>query len=97
VLAGANGVQPAPIDGLALEEAISINERSQPFDGIERIEADGTIVFTGETATALRGTLGYECQRLQPEDALARAGELIERLQEYGWRHGLKISESKER
>jgi len=41
---GRDGVQPASIEGFTLAEAIAINERSHRFDGIKRIEGDGTVV-----------------------------------------------------
>jgi hypothetical protein len=91
VLASKNGVRPAPIKGLSLEEAIAINERSHRFDGIERIENDGTAVFVGERAGILRDELGYDCERLEPHAAETRANELIARFREYAQRHGAKI------
>lgn len=37
-------MQPAPMDGFTLAEAIAINERSHRFEDIERMEADGAVV-----------------------------------------------------
>ena len=91
VVVGRGTVQPAPIDGLTLEEAIDINERSHRFDGIERIEADGTVVFCPEAAAVLRDELGYDCARLPPEESEERAKELIARFREYAARHGVKL------
>ncbi len=91
VLASSRGVRPAPIADLSLEEAISINERSHRFDGIERIEADGTAVLVGERAELLRAELGYDCKRLVPNDAAARATELIARFRHYARKHGVNL------
>ncbi|UCC73163.1 MAG: hypothetical protein JSV86_00940 [Gemmatimonadota bacterium] len=91
VLAGRGGVRPAPIEGLRLEEAIEINERSHRFDGIERIEEDGTAVFVSEPACILRDELGYDCERLAPGEAEVRAGELVARFKEYAKKHGTDI------
>lgn len=91
VVVGRGTVQPAPIDGLTLEEAIDINERSHRFDGIERIEADGTVVFCPEAADVLRVELGYDCDRLPPEESEERAKELIARFREYAEVHGVKL------
>jgi hypothetical protein len=85
------GVQPAPIDGLTLAEAIDINQRSHRFDGIERIEEDGTVVFCPQAADALRAELGYNCTRLAPDDSEGRAKELIARFREYAERHGVDL------
>ena len=58
VLASRAGVTLAPVAGLTRDEAVAINERSHVFDGIARIEADGTAVLTDETAAALREIAG---------------------------------------
>ena len=94
VIVGRGTVQPAPIDGLTLEEAIDINERSHRFDGIERIEADGTVVFCPEAAAVLRDELGYDCARLPPEESEERAKELIARFREYAERYGVKLDDA---
>jgi len=89
VVVGSSGVRPAPIEGLTLAEAIAINERSHRFDGIERIETDGTVVFCPEATDVLRIELGYECDRLAPDESEERAKELITRFREYAERHGV--------
>jgi len=91
VIVGSGGVQPAPIEGLTLAEAITINERSHRFDGIERIEADGTVVFCPAAADVLRVELGYECERLAPDESEGRAQELIARFREYAESHGVHL------
>jgi hypothetical protein len=91
ILASSDGVRPAPIEGLTLQEAIAINERSHRFDGIETIEEDGTAVFVAERAQILRDELGYECERLAPEEAEERAEELIARFKEYARKHGADL------
>lgn len=91
VIVSPRGIQPAPIEGLSLQEAIAINERSHRFDGIERIEADGTVVFGLEAADVLRTELGYDCDRLPPDAAEARGEELIARFREYAGRHGVSL------
>jgi len=89
VIVGHGDVQPAPIEGLTLEQAIDINERSHRFDGIERIEPDGTAVFCPEAADVLRAELGYDCERLPPGESEARANELIARFRAYAERYGV--------
>jgi hypothetical protein len=85
-------IQPAPVEGLSLAEAIAINERSHRFGGIERIEEDGTVIFCLEDAEVLRRTLGYECDRLPPSEAEGRAKELIARFREYAARLGVDLA-----
>jgi len=50
-------------------------------DGIESIQPSGEVRFTCEASTAMKQILGYDCPTLHPEDAAARAAELIERLE----------------
>ncbi len=97
VVASAEGVRPALPDELSLDDAIAINERSHPFDGIERIESDGSVVFRADAAEALRETLGYDCPRLHPTEAEARAEELVARFTEYARRHGVDIDRAQGR
>jgi hypothetical protein len=60
-------------------EAIAINERAAAFDGIERIERDGTIVFTGDLAAATERLLGLRLARVRPDEVDEVAGELAAR------------------
>lgn len=91
LLVGNGEVRFAPIPGLTLEEAIAINEKSHPFDGIERIEPDGTVVFVPEAAAVLRRELGYDCSRLSPWEAEERAKELMERFRCYARSFGVDL------
>ncbi len=91
VIASRDGVRPAPVEGLTLAQAIAINTQSHRFDGIERIEADGSVVFCPAAADALRRALGYDCPRLQPTETEERAKELIARFREYAERHGVRL------
>lgn len=96
VVANRDGVQPAPVEGLSLAQAIAINERSHRFDGVERIEADGAVVFCPAAADVLRRALGYDCHRLLPDEAEERAKELIARFREYAERHGVRLGTNNE-
>jgi len=91
VLVNREGIRPAPIPDLTLKEAIAINERSHIFDGIERIEDDGTVIFAPRSVQLMRDALGYECDRLPPEEAEARAHELIACFRVLAERHGVEL------
>jgi hypothetical protein len=91
VWASSSGVDPCDIEGLPLGDAIAINERSHRYDGIESIEPDGTVVFRSESAAIFRDELGYDCERLAPDDIGARATELTTRFKEYGRKHGVEL------
>jgi KR domain-containing protein len=61
------GVELDLPDGLDEVAAVALNERAARWDGIERIEADGTIVFT-------EAFLGFD--RVRPDEVDAVADEL---------------------
>jgi len=64
-------------EGLTREEAVRINEESQKFDGIEKIENDGTVIFTHKAIKIMSGLLGYKCDKLKPEESEEKAKELL--------------------
>ena len=78
-----SGVRCAAIPDLGRDEAIAINEQSHRFDGIERIDPDGTVVFVSESADVMAETLGYDCRRLGPSEVEERAVELLRKFGEY--------------
>ncbi len=73
--------------GLTLEQAILINEDGMKFDGIERIESDGTVYFAEKNMAILKETLGYECKRLPLSEVEYRARELYAKYQEFAGKH----------
>lgn len=67
-------------DGMSLEQMIEINQRSLPFDGLEAIRNDGTVVLTPSSAEIMKKKLGYDGLEFKPDEAGERADELIERF-----------------
>ena len=68
--------------GLQEAEAVAINDRAARFDGVQRIESDGTVVYTAEAAAAMEN-LGYRCEAVTFDDLPQRCGrlrDLYERL-----------------
>ena len=68
--------------GLARDTAVSINEQAARWDGIDRIEADGTVVYTEATRSAM-ADLGYAGDAVTFDDLAAqsqRLTDLYERL-----------------
>ncbi|MGL4291138.1 MAG: hypothetical protein ACRCVA_32605 [Phreatobacter sp.] len=61
-------------------EAIAANEASLPWDGIARIEADGTIVFTAETVRALHALTGATIETAHPRNAADQARLILAAL-----------------
>jgi hypothetical protein len=68
----ADGVEVLYPNDISDEEATRINRDGIAYDGVERIEGDGTIVYTDESYESVKNTIGYDCKRL-------RIGELEER------------------
>ncbi|UCD53865.1 MAG: hypothetical protein JSU76_02875 [Dehalococcoidia bacterium] len=76
-------------DDITLEEAIKINEEGNRFDGIEKIEDDGTIVITDKSYEVMRRLLGHDVKRFNVRDSHRVAGELGRAFRSYGERVGL--------
>lgn len=77
---GAEVVIPA---GLTLKEAIHINEEAQKYDGIERIEDDGTVVLTEKAHQIMKDMLHYDHERFSIKESEARAHELRELYRQF--------------
>ena len=67
-------------DGITLEEAVAINENAQRGDGIERIEDDGTVVYTDKAVQIMKQVLDYDLAPLKFDDCDERAEELVARF-----------------
>lgn len=80
------------LGSIPLADALSVNEKSQVFDGIERIESDGTVALRQESAAVLRNELGYTGEQVKPESVQEQAMELAARLREYAKRHAMPVS-----
>ena len=76
---------------LSLNQAIDINEASHPIDGVQQIEADGSVVFCQESVEIMRQTLGYECERLMPWETESLATELIARVKAFATKYGVEL------
>ena len=61
---------------LTLEDAIRINEEGQRYDGIEGIDADGTVHYVDEKMAIMKEMIGYECETMKLEETEERYREL---------------------
>jgi hypothetical protein len=68
---------------LSLEAAIEINRKCQKFDGIDDIDAAGTVHFTSESAGIMRDVIGYDCDHLPLDECEYRAEELSQKFADY--------------
>jgi hypothetical protein len=76
---------------LSLDNAIAINERSHPYDGIEAIEADGTVVFSETTTSILSKLIGFSVDRMKPAESEAYANELLAKFYSFAKKQGVKL------
>jgi hypothetical protein len=70
-------------EGIDLATARRINDEGARYDGIERIDADGTVHFRPENAEPLRRHLGYDAVPLRLAEARDRSAELMARFVEF--------------
>ena len=64
----------------SMQQAIAVNEASMVWDGIETVEADGTIIFTRETQEGLFHLLGKQTEILSISNAAEQAKALLSAL-----------------
>ena len=72
---------------LMLEEAIRLNEDGQRYDGIERIEDDGTVHYTESSIAIMKEMLGYDCKLMKLEDTEAQSEELGRKFKEFAGKY----------
>jgi len=83
----ARGGEPVLPAGLSLDDAIAMNEACQRKDGIDKIDADGTVHFTELEMAIMKRMLGYECRSMRLEESGAWARELRAKYLEFASRH----------
>ena len=76
ILVNAHDIGVVLPDGLTMQEAVDINEACMRFDGIERIDEDGTVSFTERNMSILKEVLDYECKCMPLSEADQWAAEL---------------------
>ncbi|MCW3975116.1 MAG: hypothetical protein NWE86_02595, partial [Candidatus Bathyarchaeota archaeon] len=78
IILNEKGASLALPEELTQEEAVKINQRViKEVDGVERIEDNGTTVFTDKCADAWREVFNYDCKELKIEDSEKRAKEIL--------------------
>ncbi|MBB1246307.1 hypothetical protein GL263_22510 [Streptomyces durbertensis] len=68
---------------LSLREAVRLNEQCQVADGIESIDADGTVTFTEREMDVMDRMLGYRCRTMPLSECADRADELGQKYREF--------------
>jgi hypothetical protein len=77
---GSNGVELVLPGGLTEPEVRDMLTHAQAGDGIDGIDADGTVRINPESAAVMKELLGYDCDRLRFDEVADRADELMARL-----------------
>ncbi len=67
-------------DDVSVAEAVRINEKCQQADGIDQIEADGTVWFAEREMNGMAKFLGYRVQSMALSDVWDRADEITRRF-----------------
>lgn len=80
---GSNGAEVVLPEGVTMKEAIRINEEDNKFDGIEKIEDDGTVVYTEDAVNVMKELFGYDCKRIKIDENEEKAKELGARYREF--------------
>jgi len=69
--------------GLTMEEAVRINEEGQRYDGIDRIEPDGTVHYAEKSVAIMKEMVGYECRVMKLEESEERSRELNQKFRAF--------------
>lgn len=64
-------------DRVSIKEAIATNEAAARFDAVDRIETDGTVIYTGEARAAME-SFGYRCEAVTFDDLPSRCRMLLD-------------------
>jgi len=78
-----NGGRVVLPKGLTMEEAIRINEEGQRYDGIDKIDGDGTATYTEKSVKIMKKMIGYDCKVMKLEDTEERSEELGRKFKEF--------------
>jgi len=69
--------------GLTLDEAIRINEEGQRYDGIDRIDQDGTVHYAEKSVAIMKEMVGYDCNMMKLEETEEQSRELGRKFKEF--------------
>ena len=86
-LSQASGIELDLPPDISSDEAVAINEAAARWDGIERIDSDGSVVYT-ESAAAAMAELGYRTEGVVFEDLTGQARRLNDLYKELATQEG---------
>jgi hypothetical protein len=70
-------------EGLTLEEAVRLNTQAQVYDGVERVEDDGTVIISERSASIFKELIGFDCRRYSIAECEAKAKELDQKFKKW--------------
>lgn len=83
ILINENGTEVVLPNELSLLEAIELNKQGQILDGIEDIDSEGNIYYTGPEMQIVKDIFGYECLVMNVKECESWAEELHSKFTEY--------------
>jgi len=87
VKVNAEGATVTLPEDLSFSEAVRINSECQKWNGIEKIETDGTVHFADKNMAVMNEVLGYHCKTMKLEECEERAKELEFKYAEFAQKH----------
>jgi len=63
-------------EGLTIEEAIRINEEGQQYDGIDKIDDDGTATYAEKSVAIMKDIIGWDCPQMKLAESEEHSREL---------------------
>ncbi|UWP79949.1 hypothetical protein [Dactylosporangium fulvum] len=84
-----HGIELDLASACSQERAVAVNEQGQVFDGIERIEVNGRVVFTDLATRTMSDVLGHHCPEFKVEDCHDWARELKAKYSAFEARTGV--------
>jgi malate/lactate dehydrogenase len=74
---GGKGAEIVLPEDLTLDEAVKINEVGMKWSGIEKVEKDGTVIFTEEAVELLENALGIHRKKMEISEIEEMGKELL--------------------
>jgi len=78
-----NGGRVVLPKGLTIEEAVRINEEGQRYDGIDKIDEDGTVTYAEKSAEIMKKMVGYDCKVMKLEETEEQSKELGQKFMKF--------------
>ena len=88
---GRDGATVVPPKGMTVEQARAINVAAQPYDGVQEIREDGSVVMTPEAFATFQELFGIDSDVVRVETAYEQAMDLRQRFHEFARGHGVTI------